>query len=108
MIAQLRNDQHHGSVDAGPADRDLVFRTIEVCAHRFLSTPFTIGSDARMRYVNNRLEVTLKEHRGRRFCPAFRRDHARGARIPEFARSVPLLRGPNADTAGPLAMRVRS
>ena len=63
MIAQLRNDQHHGSVDAGPADRDLVFRTIEVCAHRFLSTPFTIGSDARMRYVNNRLEVTFKEHR---------------------------------------------
>jgi CheY-like chemotaxis protein len=64
VITQLRNNQHHGGGDAGPADRDLVFRTIEVCAHRFLSTPFTIGSHAEMRYVTSRLEVTFKEHRG--------------------------------------------
>jgi CheY-like chemotaxis protein len=63
-ITQLRNDHSHGGGDADAADRELVFQTIEVCAHRFLSTPFAIGSHAQMRYVNNRLEVSLKEYRG--------------------------------------------
>ena len=82
-ITQLRNNQSHGGGDASLADRDLVFRTIEVCAHRFLSTPFAIGSHAQMRYVNNGWRSPSRNIGCVR--SALQRDRARGARIAEFA-----------------------
>ncbi|OBK03539.1 hypothetical protein A5746_16105 [Mycolicibacterium conceptionense] len=63
-IVKLRNDLGHGGEDPTPADRELVVTTVEVCAHRTLTIPFTIGSHIQMRMANQQLELTVKEHRG--------------------------------------------
>lgn len=63
-IVKLRNNQHHGGGDPSPAEREMVFRVIERCAHRFSSTPFAIGSHAQMRLVNDQVKVDVKEYKG--------------------------------------------
>jgi CheY-like chemotaxis protein len=63
-LVDLRNDYLHGGADPSLTDQKAVFRIIEVWAHRFQSTPFTIGSHSQMRYVKYQLEVVVKEHRG--------------------------------------------
>ena len=63
-IARLRNNQHHGGSDPEAADRKTAFGMVDRCAHRLQSTPFTLGSHAQMRYVNNQLEVSIRQYRG--------------------------------------------
>lgn len=63
-IAELRNNLHHGGADPSRSDKESVFRLTEFCAHRLSLNPFTLGSHAQMRYVDDKLEIKIREYRG--------------------------------------------